>query len=109
MSLLYIHYYFFIHILGRVRMSVLYYVADVILTEFNLSLHKITSVFQSAVIFMICRIMEFKVCIFWMHFLIDTYLIEQNRHFLSTYFLLILSNWRIDLMVFGRNWWLKLP
>ena len=25
------------------------------------------------------------VCVFWQHFFINTYLIEQNRHFLSTY------------------------
>ena len=25
-------------------------------------------------------------CVFWQHFFIDTYLIEHNRHFLSTYF-----------------------
>ena len=57
-----------------------------ILTESNLSLHKITSVFQSAFIFMSFRIREFKICIFWQHLFIDTYLIEHNRHFLSTYF-----------------------
>ena len=48
---------------------------DVILTECNLSLHEITSVFQRTVIFMNCRIMEFKIFIFWLHFFIDTYLI----------------------------------
>ena len=31
------------------------------------------------------------------------YLIEHNRHFLSTYFLLILSNFCIDLMIFKIN------
>ena len=54
-------------------------VVDVILIECNLSLHKITPVFQSVVIFMSCRILEFKICIFWQHFFIDTYLIEHNR------------------------------
>ena len=28
------------------------------------------------------------VCIFWQHFFINTNLVELNRHFLSTYFLL---------------------
>ena len=36
------------------------------------------------------------------------YLIEPNRHFLSTYFLLILLNCRIDL-TFGENWLINLP
>ena len=31
-------------------------------------------------------------------------MIEHNRYFLCTYFLLILSNCRIDLMIFGGNW-----
>ena len=30
--------------------------------------------------------------------------IESDRHFLPTYFLLILSNCSIDLMIFGGNW-----
>ena len=47
-----------------------------------------TSVFQSAVIFMSCRIMEFKICIFWQHFFVNTNFIKHNRHFMSTYFLL---------------------
>ena len=61
---------------------------DVILTECNLSLHEITSVFQSAVIFMSCRIMEFKICIFKQHFFVNANFIQHNRHFMSTYFLL---------------------
>ena len=32
-----------------------------------------------------------------------------NRHFLSTYILLILSNCRIDLMIFGGNRLINLP
>ena len=32
------------------------------------------------------------------------YLIEYKRHFLFTYFLLIFSNCRIDLMIFEGNW-----
>ena len=42
--------------------------------------------------------------IFWQHFFIDTYLIENYRHVLSTYFWSILSCCRIDLMIFGGNW-----
>ena len=61
---------------------------DVILTECNLSLHEITSVFQSAVIFMSCRIMKFKICIFRQHFFVNANFIKHNRHFMSTYFLL---------------------
>ena len=61
---------------------------DVILTECILSLHEITSVFQSVVIFMSCRIMEFKICIFRQHFFVNTNFIKHNRYFLSTYFLL---------------------
>ena len=37
------------------------------------------------------------------------YFIEHNRHFLSTYFLLILSYCRIDFIIFGRNWLINLP
>ena len=59
-----------------------------ILTECNLSLHEITSVFQSAVIFMSCRIMKFKICIFRQHFFVNANFIKHNRHFMSTYFLL---------------------
>ena len=36
------------------------------------------------------------VCVCWQHFFIDSYLTEHSRHFLSTYFLLILSNCRIE-------------
>ena len=61
---------------------------DVILRECNLSLHEITSVFQNAVIFMSCRIMEFKICIFWQHFFVNTNVIKHNRHVMSIYFLL---------------------
>ena len=57
---------------------------DVILTECNLSLHEITSVF----IFMSCRIMKFKICIFRQHFFVNANFIKHNRHFMSTYFLL---------------------
>ena len=57
-------------------------------TECNLCLHKITSVFQGAVIFMSCRIMKLKICIFWQHFFVNTNFIKRNRHFMSTYFLL---------------------
>ena len=57
-------------------------------TECNLSLHEITSVFQSAVIFMSCRIMKFKICIFRQHFFVNANFIKHNRHFMSTYFLL---------------------
>ena len=39
--------------------------------------------------------------IYWQHFFIHAYLIEHFRHFLSTYFLLILSSWRIDLEIFS--------
>ena len=35
-------------------------------------------------------------------------MIEYNRHFL-TFFFLILSNCRIDLMVFSGNWLINLP
>ena len=59
-----------------------------VITECNLSLHEITSVFQSAVIFMSCMIMDFKICIFWQHLIVNTNFIEHNRHFLSTHFLL---------------------
>ena len=55
------------------------------------------------------QIIYIYVCIFWQHFFIDTYLIEHNRHFLSTYLLLIISNCRIDLMIFSRNWLINLP
>ena len=55
---------------------------------YNLSLHEITSVFQSAVIFMSCRIMKFKICIFRQHFFVNANFIKHNRHFMSTYFLL---------------------
>ena len=61
---------------------------DVILIECNLSLHEIPSVFQSAVIFMNCRIMELKICIFRQHFFVNANFIKHNRHFMSTYFLL---------------------
>ena len=37
------------------------------------------------------------------------YLIEHNRHFLSIYFLIILSNCCIDLMIFGGNWLINIP
>ena len=37
------------------------------------------------------------------------HLIEHYWHFLSTYFLLILSSCRIDLLIFGRNWLINLP
>ena len=48
--------------------------------------------------------------IFWQHFFIDTYFIEHNSHFLSTYFfLLILLNCCIELMIFGGNWFINLP
>ena len=48
--------------------------------------------------------------IYRQHFFIDTYLIEPYRHFfLYTYFLLILSNFRIDLMILGWNWLINLP
>ena len=47
--------------------------------------------------------------IYWQHFFINTYLIEHNRHFMSTYFLLILSNCCIDLMIFVGNWLINLP
>ena len=50
---------------------------------------------------MSCRIMEFKICLFWQYFFINIYLVEHNRHFLATYFLFILSNCRIDLIIFG--------
>ena len=36
-------------------------------------------------------------------------MIEHNSYFLSTYFLLILSNCRIDIMICGRNWLINLP
>ena len=61
---------------------------DVILTECNLSLHEITSVFQSAVIFMSCKIMEFKICIFRQHFFVNANFIKHNRHFMPKCFLL---------------------
>ena len=61
---------------------------DLCITECNLSLHEITSVFQSAVIFMSCRIMKFKICIFRQHFFVNANFIKHNRHFMSTYFLL---------------------
>ena len=38
------------------------------------------------------------------HFFIDTYLIEHKILFCRHIFLLILSNRRIDLMIFGGNW-----
>ena len=41
--------------------------------------------------------------IYWQHFFMNTYFVEHNRHFLSTYFLLILSNCRIDFITFGGN------
>ena len=48
--------------------------------------------------------------IFWQHFFINTYLIEYNGYFLSTFFfLLILSNYHIDLIIFGWNWLINLP
>ena len=37
------------------------------------------------------------------------YLIEHNRHSLSTYFLIILSNCRFDITIFGGNWLINLP
>ena len=61
------------------------------ITECNFSLHEITSVFQSAVIFMSCRIMKFKICIFRQHFFVNANFIKHNRHFMSTYFLLDLQ------------------
>ena len=64
------------------------YIYICIITECNLSLHEITSVFQSAVIFMSCMIMEFKICIFRQHFFVNANFIKHNRHFMSTYFLL---------------------
>ena len=47
--------------------------------------------------------------IYWLHFFINTYLIEYKRHFCLHIFLLILSNCRIDLMMFGGNWLINLP
>ena len=44
----------------------------------------------------------------YMYIYVYTYLIEHNRHILSTYFLLILSNCRIDLPIFGGNWFINL-
>ena len=61
---------------------------DVILTECNLSLYEITSIFQSAVIYMCCWIIEFKICIFWQNFFVNNDCFEHKRYFLSTYFLL---------------------
>ena len=36
-------------------------------------------------IYISCRIMEFKICIFWQHFFVDTNFMKYNRHFMSTY------------------------
>ena len=33
---------------------------------------------------------------------------EHKRHFLSTYFLLIISNSRIELMIFVESWFIYL-
>ena len=49
------------------------------------------------------------ICIFWQHFFIITYLVEHSRHFLSTYFLLILLYCHIDFTIFGGNWLMYLP
>ena len=49
------------------------------------------------------------VCVcFWQHFIIDTYLIEHNRHSLK-HFLLIFLSYHIDFMIFGGNWLINLP
>ena len=47
--------------------------------------------------------------IHWQHFFVNTYFVEHNRHFLSIYFLLILSYCCIDFIIFGGNWLMYLP
>ena len=48
-----------------------------------MSLHEIMSVFQSAVILVNCKIMQFRVCVFRPHFLLKTYLIKQYNLFFT--------------------------
>ena len=95
--LLYILFFFFLILTGwmrgalcvATRLYILYLAADESISgwEFLLLIPK-SPQFQSAVIFMNCWIMEFKICIFWQHFFVNTNLIKHNKHFLSTYFLL---------------------
>ena len=47
--------------------------------------------------------------IYMLNLFIYTYLIEHHRHFLSTYFLFILSICRIALMLFDWKWLINLP
>ena len=48
-------------------------------------------------------------CIFWLHFFINAYLIKHNRHFLSPYFFVILSIYCSALLIFHGNWLIDLP
>ena len=52
-------------------------------------------------IYISCKMMEFKICIFWQHFFIDTYLIEHNIHFFVYIFFFVkpfeLPYWSYDI------------
>ena len=55
---------------------------------------------QQSFLGVVVTVMEPYLYIFWQHFFIDTYLIEHNRHFLSTYFFVNhfeLSYWSYDI------------
>ena len=57
----------------------------------------------------VCRNIYGRICLFGQHFFINAYFIEEYRQVLSTPFCICPLQYRIDFMVSGGNWLMKLP
>ena len=67
----------------------------------------VISLFRGAVSVFYCP--SWQSVYIYIYIYIYIWLNRHNRHFLTTYFLLILANCRIGLMIFGENWLINLP
>ena len=56
----------------------------------------------------VCVCVCVYVCVFGQYFLVESYLIKQYRQLLSMYFVLVLSNYCMDVMISAWIWLINL-